>query len=94
MRINKCKRGCILACKGKLPCCPGPETIEHKYLGGKWPTIAVADDPSLILWKNLGVDKCRRVLRSMLVNIVCLIVVLGGFYLVVWVMRKKDEQVK
>ena len=30
---------------------------EHKFLGGHWPNCKTAEDPTLIVWKNLGVSR-------------------------------------
>jgi len=51
--INICKRG-LMRCQKKH------EAIEHKYIGGKWPKVDVAPDPSLIIWSNLGNGKIKR----------------------------------
>ena len=43
MDINSCSR-CILRCQKK------GDALEHKYLGGKWPEVRVAPDPTLVNW--------------------------------------------
>jgi hypothetical protein len=51
MKISAVKRCCISLCGNK-------KSIDYKYLGGKWPEIEEAVDPTLILWQNLGVGLC------------------------------------
>lgn len=77
-----------MSCKGQQ------ETIEHKYLGGIWPKVAVAPDPSLIIWANLGkgrIEKCGRMTCS---YVIAMILLIGGFLAVVELMQiKKDSEI-
>ncbi len=57
---------------------------SHKYLGGVWPWVASAPDPSLINWKNLGVSACSRFVRQVIILLLCLILIAAGFTGVVY----------
>jgi hypothetical protein len=48
-------------------------------LGGHWPEVYDACDPSLIEWKNLGVNSFSRLLRQIIVYLLCLIIIGLGF---------------
>ena len=79
-------RRCVLKCEGRH------KEIAHKYLGeakgacacgtGKWPEIKNATDPSLILWKNLGIGKIERFCRSFVVYISSGLILLIGFLII------------
>lgn len=76
---------CFTICFGKK------ETLDHKYIHGRWPEIVEAPDPLLIIWGNLGVTSCGQWLRSLLVFILSLIVTIVSFYLIAWAMGKQDK---
>jgi hypothetical protein len=84
MKIHAVKRCCINLCGNK-------STIDYKYLGGKWPVVEEAVDPTLILWHNLGVGQCSRAIRTALVYLSCLGLVGCAFYLIVYIMNVRDE---
>jgi len=84
MDINACKR-CCLKCQKK------DDTIAHKYLGGKWPLVENAPDPSLILWANLGKGKIDRCGRSTLSNIVAFLLLLIGFVVVITLLNVRED---
>ena len=84
MDVNGCKR-CIMKCRKK------DDVIAHKYLGGHWPSVTSAPDPSLILWANLGKGKIDRCGRSTLANIVAFILLLIGFVVVIALLNVRDD---
>jgi hypothetical protein len=53
--------------------------LQHKYIGGRWPEVKIAPDPSLIQWKNLGVDKPNRCCRGISVYILSMLILLLAF---------------
>ena len=77
-QVNKCKRCCLI-------CCGRRDSIKHKYLGGEWPTIEDAVDPSLIEWKNLGKGRIERCTRTSCVWIISILLILLAFLPVLWV---------
>ena len=83
MNINKCKRCC-------LRCWCQRKKIEHKYIGGKWPVINEAINPSLIEWKNLGLGKINRCMRTTLVWIISAVLIFLGFYVLIWILDYKE----
>ena len=79
MDIGCCTR-CCMKCKKT------DDLIAHKYMQGKWPAIAPATDPTLILWQNLGKGKIARCGRSTISNIFAGIILLAGFFLIVYIL--------
>lgn len=77
--------------KMKLRCKKRQGEIEHKYIGGKWPKIGEAPDPSLIVWKNLGKGKIVRCGLQTATNILSGILLLVGFVTIIYLMEKKEE---
>lgn len=82
MDINSCQRW-WLRCKKK------DETIAHKYLGGKWPKVMTAPDPSLIMWENLGKGKIDRCGLGSLTNVMAALLLLIGFFIVVFLLEQQ-----
>ena len=66
----------------KCGCCGKRSEIEHKYLGNSWPTVDTAPDPSLIIWKNLGIGKINRCARNVAISAIALGVMILGFYMI------------
>jgi len=87
MNIGICKR-CIMKCKRQS------DELDHKYLGGRWPTVTDATDPSLILWKNLGYGVIDRCMLSCYVVFVSLLLSIGGFTVVVLLILYKNQHVQ
>ena len=50
----------------------------HKYIGGRWPRVKSAPDPTLILWNNLGYSKTERCLRGSYVTVAALLLIAIG----------------
>jgi hypothetical protein len=48
---------------GQRKCGCRKTRYEYKFLGGHWPKVETAVDPSLIEWKNLGIGKFSRFVR-------------------------------
>jgi len=71
--------------------CGDKSKVDYKYLNKKWPGIQDAPDPSLINWQNLGYGSMNRCIRSLFVNLFCLIIVLGSFYLILQFMKLKEK---
>jgi hypothetical protein len=82
--IHPLRRCCI-------NCCGNKKDIEHKYLGGQWPIVDSAVDPSLIKWENLGVGACGRRTRSLFVNLVAVIIVIVCFWAVSIIFNIRDN---
>lgn len=80
LNVSAARRCCII-------CCGDKKSIEHKYLGGQWPIVKEAVDPSLIKWGNLGVGACGRKTRSLCVNLVAILIVLITFWGVTFVFQ-------
>ena len=78
-----CWKRCRLRCSNKL----GP--IEHKYIAGDWPDVESATDPTLILWQNLGKGKISRCGRGTISIIFSILLLLGGFLLIVLIMNEQ-----
>ena len=84
MNIGCCKR-CTKMCSNKH------DEIMHKYLGGRWPEVKEATHPSLILWKNLGYGKIDRCLHSCYVSFFALLLMIGGFSIVIALIFYKNS---
>ena len=80
-----CWKRCRLRCSSKI------DTIEHKYMGGEWPDVVPATDPTLILWHNLGKGKIARCGRGTISIIFSILVLLGGFLLIVFIMNEQKK---
>lgn len=76
--VGPCRRCCIMKCG----CCGKRSDIEHKYLGSSWPRVQVAPDPSLIIWKNLGIGKISRCARNVAISGIALFIMILGFYMI------------
>ena len=53
-------------------------------MAGRWPKIEEAPDPSLITWANLGKGKIERCFRGTISNILALVLLLVGFFMIVY----------
>ena len=67
--------------------------LKHKYLGNRWPKVSDAEDPSLIIWKNLGIGKIERACRNLTIYLMSLILVVGGF-IVISKINEVDDEIK
>ena len=65
--------------------------LKHKYIGGRWPEVKVAPDPSLIQWKNLGVEKTSRVLRGIAVYFLSFMILFLAFSLVIFAIQFSND---
>jgi hypothetical protein len=83
--LNDMKRGC---CKPNI--C-SRKRDEYKYLGGYWPEVSDAPDPSLIEWQNLGVGPFSRFIRQVVIYLVCAVIVIVCFAGVVYGMDYSNE---
>ena len=86
MKVNVFRR-CWSRCFNRCPkrCGGGKyDQIEHMYIGGKWPTLVETVDPSLIIYKNLGIGKINRYARSMLTYLISFVVCLICFGLMMY----------
>jgi hypothetical protein len=61
-------------------------------MGGKWPVIDEAINPSLIEWKNLGIGKINRCVRTSIVWIISIVLICFGFYALIWILDFKETQ--
>ena len=84
MNVGGCQR-CCLRCK------KNQGSIAHKYIGGRWPIVEAAPDPSLITWANLGKGKIERCGRTSVSYILALLLLIGGFITVVKLMEVKAD---
>ena len=84
MDINPCKR-MVMRCKKQH------DAIAHKYIGGRWPVVQEAPDPTLIIWKNLGNGKIKRCGLSTMSNILALILLLVGFLTIVYLLALQAD---
>ena len=84
MNIGCCKRN-LMICRGEK------DEIDHKYLGGRWPTVQDSTHPSLILWQNLGYGAIDRCLTSFYVGFVTLILMSIGFGIIISLILYKDS---
>jgi hypothetical protein len=60
-------------------------------LGGYWPLPRVAPDPSLIIWKNIGITRCSQCCRQLLVFVVSVTAVILSFVFIIWVIQRRDN---
>jgi hypothetical protein len=60
-------------------------------LGGHWPDVNDACDPSLIEWKNLGVSQFSRFLRQVIIYLLCLAIMALGFTGIVYAAQEADK---
>ena len=65
--------------------------IEHKYIGGRWPQIEDAPDPTLIKWDNLGVSASKRRCYRGFSNLMAILLLLFSFYAVAVILNEKDK---
>lgn len=76
MELNPVDR-CLFNCKGKL-CCDTKSTADDLAVLDRIPRVYQAQDPSLILWQNLGVSvksKCLRKLTTLVISLAILMLV-------------------
>jgi len=67
------------------------DAIEHKYIGGYWPEVQAAPDPSLIKWENLGKGSIERCGRATFTFIVALLLLVIGFGTILWLFQIKEK---
>ena len=60
-------------------------------MGGRWPKVEEAPDPSLIIWKNLGKGKIERSCRNVMIFIAAFILVIFGFLAITKIYEVNDE---
>ena len=87
MKTGACKRCCIRHCG----VCGDRDELERKYLGGRFPHVAEAPDPSLIIWKNLGKGKIERGCRNVMIFIFAVSLVVLGFLAIIKIYEMNDE---
>lgn len=83
--LKDMQKGCCGRFMHKRLFC-GLKRNNHKYLGGNWPHVYEAPDPSLIQWENLGVSAFSRFIRQVIIYMVCLVIVIICFAAVVYAM--------
>lgn len=72
-------------------CCGTRDDIEHKYIGGRWPVVEEAPDPTLIIWKNLGKGKIERCCRNIMILLFAFALVVLGFLTITKIYEVNDE---
>ena len=72
-------------------CCGHRDDIEYKYIGGRWPVLEEAPDPTLIIWKNLGKGKIERCCRNVLIFLMAFALVILGFLTITKIYEVNDE---
>lgn len=66
-KSNKCNRCCLFIC------CRKAEYKKFEF-EDSFPDIITADDPSVILWQNLGVSKSVRRMRTGFIALATIII--------------------
>lgn len=65
--------------------------IEHRYIGGYWPKVKEAPDPTLIIWGNLGIGAIARCGRSACSNLIALIFLVIGFGIIILLINEQAK---
>ena len=77
--------------KIKLMCCRVEKKNTHKLIGGKWPEVKYADEPSLINWANLGKTRIQQMGRKAASWTTAILLLLLGFVILIWLNGIKDQ---
>lgn len=86
-KVSACRRFWLRCCRKKDKL----NAIKHIYFEGKWPKILTeTPDPSLIQWQNLGVGKCSRFLRAILIYSISILIMAACFYLIMLAYAQKS----
>lgn len=67
------------------------KNFRHKLLGGIWPEVTDAPDPSLIEWKNIGASGCNQFLRQVFVYLLVFIFVAAYFTGLVYTVNYSND---
>lgn len=84
-----CKHRCMLSCG----CQRRVKELEHKLIGGMYPEVADAPDPTLILWSNLGVGKVNRCCRASANYLFSVLIIAIGFVIIIYIGNLRDKRV-
>ena len=60
-------------------------------MGGRWPVVTEAVDPTLIKWTNLGVSKQRSRWYTCITDLSAIFLLLISFYALAYLTKKKVE---
>jgi hypothetical protein len=83
-----CKHRCMLSCG----CQHKVKELDHKLLGGMYPQIRDAPDPTLILWENLGVGRLNRCCRASLNYFLSALIIAIGFVIIIYIGNARDNR--
>ena len=92
MQIGACRRFWTQRCPCRSgPRCGDPDLLRSRYLGGRWPRVEEAPDPSLIIWKNLGKGKIERCCRNVTIFLAAFGLLTLGFWAIVKIYEVNDD---
>lgn len=86
LKLNKLS--CFVRCMVNCGCQSKVKEIEHKLIGGHYPVVADAPDPTLIHWENLGVGKINRFCRSFASYVFSAAIIIIGFAIIIYIGRE------
>ena len=91
MQVSRCRRCLTRCCGGCSACCGDVQQLRNRYLGGRWPRVSEAPDPSLIIWKNLGKGKIERCCRNVTIFLAAFALLSLGFWAIVNIYEVNDD---
>jgi hypothetical protein len=65
---------------------------DYKLIGGRYPQVENAPDPTLIIWKNLGVGKINRCCRASLNYFLSAVIIAIGFAIIIYIGIVRDRR--
>lgn len=68
--------------------------LKDKLIGGTYPEILDAPNPTLILWPNLGVGKMSQCCRALAIYLASIVIIALGFVAIIYVSQLKSNQEK
>ena len=81
-KFTWCGLCCLRCCKKGNECCYQCccslyyEEYDQKVIKENWPKVTRANDPSVILWQNMGISKRESNMRTLLISVVTLILLI------------------
>ena len=91
--LNRSKLSCNHRCMLSCGCQRRVKELEHKLIGGLYPEVTDAPDPTLILWSNLGVGRVNRCCRASLNYLFSVLIIAIGFVIIIYIGNLRDKRV-
>lgn len=82
--LDKRRLGCCNRCLVNCWCQHRVEEIHHKLIGGAYPEVMPAPNPTLIMWQNLGVGRISQCCRALLVYFLSALIISIGFAVIIY----------